>query len=139
MAFFRNKSFITEENVMSKKFTLLKGAKYIIIALFLALSILSVILIGTVKINYNISDYLDESTDTKISLGIMEDEFSLISNVKVMVTGVSADEANEIKDKLKSIENVKFVSEILFYKLLPLRNVFLKAYQINIVAGYNIF
>lgn len=95
---------------MNKKFNLLKNAKYIIVLLFLVFSAISVVLFGTIKINYNISDYLDESTDTKISLGIMEEEFGLVSNVQVMIENISADEANEVKNKLKSIENVNFVN-----------------------------
>ena len=95
---------------MNKKFNLLKSAKYIVLAVFLIISIVSVLLIGTIRINYNISDYLDDSTDTKISLGIMENEFGLISNIQVMVKDVSADEAEEIKATLKGIENVIFVN-----------------------------
>ena len=95
---------------MNKKFSLLKSAKYIVLAAFLVIAIISVLLIGTVKINYNISDYLDESTDTKISLGIMEEEFGLISNIQVMVDGVTPEEAEEIKDQIKKVNNVIFVN-----------------------------
>ena len=95
---------------MDKKSSLLKSAKYIILIVFLVLSVISVLLTGTVKINYNISDYLDDSTETKISLGIMEEEFGLISNIQVMVNDVTPDEAEVIKDRIKSIENVIFVN-----------------------------
>lgn len=93
-----------------KKINILKNAKYFIILIFAIFSILSLLLIGTVKINYNISDYLDDSTDTKISLGIMEEEFGLISNIQVMIDGVTPNEAEEIKTQLKAIENVNFVN-----------------------------
>ena len=95
---------------MNKKFNLLKNAKYLIVLLFLVFSAISVVLFGTIKINYNISDYLDDSTDTKISLGIMEEEFGLVSNVQVMIENIDQDEANEVKNKLKTIENVNFVN-----------------------------
>ena len=52
-----------------------KIKKYIVIGLFVFASILSLIFMGKVAINYNISDYLDEKTETKISLNILEDEF----------------------------------------------------------------
>lgn len=77
-----------------------------IIALFLVLSIISVILLGQVKINYNISDYLDDSTDTKISLGIMKEEFGLTTDLSVMISGVTADEALAIRSEISNIENV---------------------------------
>lgn len=95
---------------MNKNISLLKNAKYIVIAVFAILAILSAILMGMVGTNYNISDYLDEETDTKISLGIMEEEFGLISNIQVMVDGVDTTEAKAIKDQLKSIKNVVFVN-----------------------------
>lgn len=95
---------------MNKKFNLLKSLKYIIVLLFLIFSAISVVLFGTIKINYNISDYLDDSTDTKISLGIMEEEFGLVSNIQVMINDISADEANDVKNRLKSVENVNFVN-----------------------------
>ena len=95
---------------MNTKPTLLKSAKYIVLVLFTILTVLSLILMGKVNTNYNISDYLDESTDTKISLGIMAEEFGLISNIQVMVDDVTVDEAEGIKDRLKTIENVIFVN-----------------------------
>ena len=95
---------------MERKTKTVKTLKYVVICLFILLSIISVMLIGTIKINYNISDYLDEATDTKISLGIMEEEFGLISNVQVMVKDVSPEEAEEIKSTIKTIENIIFVN-----------------------------
>lgn len=95
---------------MNKNFNLLKSAKYIIIVIFTLLAILSAILMGKVGTNYNISDYLDEETDTKISLGIMEEEFGPISNIQVMVDNVTPEEAQTIKDSLKTIKNIIFVN-----------------------------
>lgn len=98
------------EDIMERKTKTVKTLKYVIIGLFILFSIISVSLISTIAINYNISDYLDEATDTKISLGIMEEEFGLISNVQVMVKDVSPEEAEEIKSTIKTIENIIFVN-----------------------------
>ena len=95
---------------MERKTKTVKTLKYVIIGLFILFSIISVSLISTIAINYNISDYLDEATDTKISLVIMEEEFGLISNVQVMVKDVSPEEAEEIKSTIKTIENIIFVN-----------------------------
>ena len=65
-----------------------KSKKYIVIALFLVAAVLSVVFMGKVAINYNISDYLDESTETKISLGIIEDEFGATGDVQVMIEDI---------------------------------------------------
>ena len=95
---------------MERKTKTVKTLKYVVICLFILFSIISVSLISTISINYNISDYLDEATDTKISLGIMKEEFGLISNVQVMVKDVSIEEAEEIKSTIKTIENIIFVN-----------------------------
>ena len=92
------------------KMTLPKWAKFAVIGVFVILSVVSILLMGMVRINYNISDYLNDSTDTKISLGIMEDEFGLISNVQVMVSDVKAEEAEAIKDRIKAIKNIVYVN-----------------------------
>ncbi len=95
---------------MNERFNLSKSAKYIVLAVFLILAIISVMLFGKVGINYNISDYLDDETDTKISLGIMEEEFGLISNIQVMIEDIGVDEAEKIKSTIKAVENVVFVN-----------------------------
>ena len=87
-----------------------KSKKYIVIALFLVAAVLSVVFMGKVAINYNISDYLDDSTETKISLGIIEDEFGVTGDVQVMIEDIDTDTAKDIRDTLKDIENVLTVN-----------------------------
>ena len=87
-----------------------KSKKYIVIALFLVAAVLSVVFMGKVAINYNISDYLDDSTETKISLGIIEDEFGVTGDVQVMIENISVDTAKDVRDTLKEIENVLTVN-----------------------------
>lgn len=87
-----------------------KSKKYIVIALFLVAAVLSVVFMGRVAINYNISDYLDDSTETKISLGIIEDEFGVTGDVQVMIEDIDTDIAKDVRDTLKDIENVLTVN-----------------------------
>lgn len=87
-----------------------KSKKYIVIALFLAAAVLSVMLVGKVSINYNISDYLNEDTETKISLEILKDEFGTTSDVQVMIEDITVDTAKEVQNRLKNIQNVLTVS-----------------------------
>lgn len=84
--------------------------KYVVLAIFALLIVVSVILFGQVKINYNISDYLDESTETKISLNIMENEFGTTGNIQVMVEDVTLDQAYQICDIIKAVPNVLLVN-----------------------------
>ena len=81
------------------------GSLAVIVAFILA-SILSVWLMGKVVINYNISDYLDESTETKISLNILGEEFGGTGDIQVMVEDISVETAKEIRNTLKAIPNV---------------------------------
>ena len=88
----------------------LKYRKYIVIALFLVISVLSLVFMGRVSINYNISDYLDEGTETKISLGIIEEEFGMTGDVQVMIEDISVETAKGVCATLKGINNVLTVN-----------------------------
>ena len=87
-----------------------QSTKYVVLAFFALVVVVSLILLGSVKINYNISDYLDESTETKISLNIMKDEFTSVGNIQVMVEDVTPEEAYEIGEIIKAIPNVLVVN-----------------------------
>ena len=97
-----------------------QSGKYIVLAVFAIIIVISVILMGSVGINYNISDYLDESTETKISLNIMENDFGTTGNIQVMVEDITKDEAYEVMDVIKEIPDVLFVNfsanDINYYK-----------------------
>ena len=87
-----------------------KSTKYVVLAVFALIVVLSVILMGSVKINYNISDYLDDETETKISLEIMEDEFGTTGNIQVMVEDVTVDQAFEISSIIRQVSDVLLVN-----------------------------
>lgn len=84
--------------------------KYVVIAIFLLVCVLSAIFMSKVEINYNISDYLDKNTETKISLKIIEEEFGLTGDIQVVAEGVDVDTAKAIRDKIEDIEHVLSVS-----------------------------
>lgn len=93
---------------MKKGFT--KKSIYIIIAVFTLITAVSVALIGQVGINYNISDYLSDDTETKISLDIIKNEFTVTSDIQVMVRDIDIQSANEIKKTISDIDNVLTVN-----------------------------
>jgi predicted RND superfamily exporter protein len=84
--------------------------KCAIVALFLMLALIGLIISKGVKINYSLSDYLNEETETSIALEIMSDEFGMTGNVQVMLTGIDKDTANAVKADLSAIEGVLNVS-----------------------------
>lgn len=83
-----------------------KRKKYLVIALFLIATIFSLIFMGKVSINYNLSDYLDDSTETKISLNIIEEEFGATGDIQVMIENISTQKAKDVRDTIKDIPNV---------------------------------
>lgn len=87
-----------------------KAIKYVVLAVFAIIAVVSLILMGSVKINYNISDYLDEKTETKISLEIMETEFGTTGNIQVMVENITLEDAREVMDIIRVIDNVLLVN-----------------------------
>ena len=94
-----------------KKFAdLIIRGKYFVFALFAALLVLSIFFIPKITINYNLSDYLSDSTDTKIALDIMEQEFGLTGNVQVMLSGIDEEGAKNIAERLAEIDNVRNVT-----------------------------
>ena len=87
-----------------------RSRKYIVLVVFFVVTVVSFLLMSGVKTNYNISDYLDESTETKISLNIIEDNFEMTGNIQVMVENVSVADAYKISTAIKNIENVLLVN-----------------------------
>lgn len=81
-----------------------------IAALFLVLAVISGFLVGEVEINYSLSDYLDDSKGTKTALNIVNEEFGMVTDIKVMVSHIQREEAAELSDKLSRIDGVLFVN-----------------------------
>ena len=64
-----------------------------------------------VAVNYDMTDYLPDSTKSTVSLQIMETEFEGgIPNARVMLHNITIPEALEYKEKLKSIMGVTAVT-----------------------------
>lgn len=78
--------------------------------IYLILLVVSIFTSSLVDINYNISDYLGEDTQTKIAINIIEDEFSMTGNLKVMLSNIDKADAKSISKELKNIDNVIMVS-----------------------------
>ena len=73
-------------------------------ALFL---IVSALCIPAVKINYQFSDYLPETSESTVSLRVMEDAFdSSVPNSQIMVEGLSLMQAQELADRMAAVQGV---------------------------------
>lgn len=85
-------------------------AKAIILICFLVLSVLSLISMNFVGVNFSMTDYLPASTPSTIGTNLMEEEFTdEISNIRVMIRDVTIPEALEYKAQLEKIDGVHMV------------------------------
>lgn len=82
----------------------------VVIVLAALLFIVSVLCIPNVKINYQFSDYLPESSESTVSLRVMEEAFnSPTPNSNIMVEGLSLTQASELATQMETIEGVEEV------------------------------
>lgn len=82
----------------------------VVIVIAALLFIVSVLCIPSVKINYQFSDYLPESSESTVSLRVMEEAFnSPTPNSNIMVEGLSLTQASELAIHMETIEGVEEV------------------------------
>lgn len=85
----------------------------IFVLVFLTLTLVCGVLKGLVKVNYDMNDYLPESTASTIALNAMNKEFDqAIPNARVMVKVKDKKEAVEMKEKIEKVDGVQSVSWI---------------------------
>ena len=53
------------------------------------------------QVNNDISSYLPEETETRRGLTLMDDEFITYDTEKIMVTTITTETAEKLKDKLE--------------------------------------
>ncbi len=82
--------------------------RHFILVLFIALTIISAIASTKVKINHDIAKYMPDTSETRIGMDIMEEEFSgtETSNLNLMFENLANEEKGEIKSYLESINGV---------------------------------
>ncbi len=79
---------------------------WLAILFFAIAAVLSGFFVNKVRINYNLADYLDKDTQTKIAMNIIEDEFGMTGNIQVMVSNVDEEKAEEISEKIEAVDHV---------------------------------
>lgn len=95
---------------MEKIIDLIISKRKVLLNTFMVLVIGSAFLIPQVGINYNLSSYLPENSDTIKALDIVEEEFGINGSAQVMVKGISKEEAVVVKTELEALEGVDSVN-----------------------------
>lgn len=96
---------------MQKFYSGLVKHRKLIIAVFAAAFVFSLVCSQLVAVNYDMTDYLPDGTKSTVSLEIMQEEFDGgIPNARVMIKNVSIPEALEYKEQIKAVEGVTAVT-----------------------------
>ena len=84
--------------------------KKLVIAVFLVAAVISAVLILGVSVNYDLTDYLPEDSESTIALDLMYEEFgSGVPNTRVMVQNLTLTGAVEMKEKIAAAPGVSGV------------------------------
>lgn len=83
-----------------------------VLTIFIILSVVCLYLSTKVHINYDLTEYLPSTSETRIGMDIMNDEFPELdtSALNVMFKDLSPEDKNKIKDELENIEGVSSVT-----------------------------
>lgn len=98
-----------DNNIMVKIATVIVDKRNIIYALFAIFLAYCLISIPKVKVNNDITSYLGADTETRIGLDIMEEEFTTYGTAKIMVSNITYENAEHLKEKIEDTDNVKSV------------------------------
>ena len=85
--------------------------RHFILILFIAFTIICAILSSKVKINFDIAKYLPDTSETRIGMDIMEEEFSDVetSNLNLMFKNLADQEKLSIKEELEKVDGIESV------------------------------
>lgn len=86
------------------------ACRYALFALFAAAVIFSVLHIGSTRINYDVTKYLPEDSETKQALEIMDQEFVTYGSALVMVRNVDVETAKQLGAQMAKIPGVRAVA-----------------------------
>ncbi|MDE6201613.1 MAG: MMPL family transporter [Clostridiales bacterium] len=78
--------------------------------IFIAIIAYCIFGITRIQVEYDITSYLPDGTDTKKALTIMEDEFASLGSATVMVKKIDATAADGLAEQIRGIDGVTSVS-----------------------------
>ena len=96
---------------MKKIYSGVIKCRYVIMAVFLVAAVFCGYCKKLVKVDYDMNDYLPETSPSTVALDVMNQEFDgAIPNARVMIKVEDKKEALDYKEKLENIDGVIFVS-----------------------------
>ena len=96
---------------MKKFYMSLVNHRKTMVMIFTMVFVVCLLLGNLVKVNYDINDYLPESSPSTVSLELMQEEFDGgIPNARIMISDVTIPEALEYKEKLEAVDGATAVT-----------------------------
>ena len=98
--------------LMGRLTAFLVEKRKLLLCMFLILAAVSLLLIGHISINYDLTKYLPADSNMKQGIKLMEQEFGpgVTSNLRVMLSGLSEEEKKSTYDWLSGLDQASEVS-----------------------------
>ena len=77
--------------------------------IFIVLIVYSLINMGRVKVNNDLTTYLPGTTETRQGIDLMNEEFTTYGSARVVVCNITFDKAKELADEIETLEGVSMV------------------------------
>jgi len=84
--------------------------RYLFLVVFLILTGIGIANINNVNINYDITSYLPNGTETKVGLEKIQASFGDVNEIQLMIANIGSDEAGNLKEEFAKIEHVAEVN-----------------------------
>ncbi len=98
-----------ERSFMEKVAALIVDKRNIVLLLYAAAFVFSIIAQNWVSVCNDITEYLPGDTETRQGLTIMDDQFTTYSTDRVMVANITYEEADKIRGELENLPQVNMV------------------------------
>ena len=84
--------------------------RYFFLVIFIFFVFICILNLNKNKVNYDITSYLPEQTETKEGLKLMKNEFGNLNVIQLMITNISYEDALTKLDSISKISHVKNIS-----------------------------
>jgi len=91
---------------MNKFANFIVKGRYWFLGIFFAMLVASGVLMSFVKVNYDLTEYLPDNSNTKESISLMKEEFGATGTASIMLEGVSEEKATEIAEEISKIKSI---------------------------------
>lgn len=96
-------------NLMHRLCEIIVDKRNIIFVIILICAIFSVVAMGWVEVESDLSAFLPDESDSKQAVNVMNEEFTLYGTAQIMVANLTPEEAMEIKERLAAVKDVQMV------------------------------